>query len=174
MPIRSKPVALLLALLGLIGCAVLAWNAFGRQVQAPAVRYPLLDGSSLAQQDLRGKVVLVEFWATSCTTCVGEMPKMVQTYNAFAPRGFRMVAVAMSYDKLDYVRHYASAGPQGRLPFSVAFDHDGAIAQSWGDVRLTPTSFLVDASGHIVKKFVGPPDFDQLSQLIQQLVPAAA
>jgi len=172
MPLRRNPLALTLLLLVLAACAALAWNALARRAAAPPVGYTLLDGSRLQQQQLRGKVVLVNFWATSCTTCVGEMPQMVDTYRKFAPRGFALVAVAMQYDNPDFVRHYAAAGPQGRLPFSVALDSDGTLARDWGQVNLTPTSFLVDADGRIVKKFVGPPDFAQLDQLLQQLTSA--
>jgi peroxiredoxin len=162
----------LLAALGL--AAYLVWSALGRAPLAPQQDYPLLGGATLSAQDLRGKVVLVNFWATSCTTCVGEMPHLVQTFNRFGKQGFELVAVAMSYDQPDYVRTFARGGPAGALPFPVAFDASGALAQAFGDVRLTPTSFLIDRSGHIVKEFVGPPDFDQLHALIGQLLSAAA
>lgn len=150
--------------------AVLAWNAFLRDPQAPQVDYHLIGGRTLASAQLRGKVVLVEFWATSCTTCVGEMPSMVRMYDNFAPKGFDLVAVAMSYDTPEYVRNFASSGPAGRLPFPVAMDASGAVAKAFGHVRLTPTSFLIDKSGHIVKQYVGPPDMGQLRSLIGSLL----
>ncbi len=149
---------------------VLAWNAFARDPKAPAVDFHLLDGSTLSTAQLRGKVVLVEFWATSCTTCVGEMPRMVRMYNDFAPKGFNLVAVAMSYDNPAYVHNFAAAGPDGRLPFPVAFDASGSVARAFDRVRLTPTSFLIDKSGHIVKQYVGPPDMPQLQALIGRLL----
>ena len=152
----------------------LAWSALARSPVAPDLNYKLLDGATLRASQLRGKVVLVNFWATSCTTCVGEMPKMVKTYDRFAPKGFELVAVSMSYDQPDFVRHFASAGPDGALPFPVAFDAGGHIAQAFGDVRLTPTSFLIDKSGHIVKRYVGPPDFGDLHALIGRLLAAQA
>ena len=161
---------------GLIGAvvialaAVLAWNAFGRDPKAPTVDYHLLGGQTLTSQDLRGKVVLVEFWATSCTTCVGEMPSMVKTYDAFAPKGFDLVAVSMSYDTPAYVKNFAVAGPAGRLPFPVAMDASGDVAKAFGNVRLTPTSFLIDRSGRIVKQYVGPPNMNELHTLIGHLL----
>ncbi len=158
------------ALGALLLAAWLAWSAFGRAQHAPDVNFPLLDGATLSSQQLRGKVVLVNFWATSCTTCVGEMPKLIRTYDALAPKGFELVAVSMSYDQPDFVRHFVKAGPDGALPFPVAFDAGGGIAQAFGDVRLTPTSFLIDKSGHIVKRYVGPPNFGELRTLIGQLL----
>ncbi len=155
----------------LVGLAAfLAWNAVGRDPRAPAVDYHLLSGSTLSSRDLHGKVVLVEFWATSCTTCVGEMPSMVKTYDRFAPKGFDLVAVSMSYDTPAYVRNFASSGPAGKLPFPVAMDRSGDVAKAFGNVRLTPTSFLIDRSGHIVKSYVGPPNMQELHALIGQLL----
>ena len=148
----------------------LTWQALGRNPKAPDISYSLLSGKTLTPQDLRGKVVLVNFWATSCTTCIGEMPEMVKTFDQFAPKGFDLVAVSMNYDRPDYVKNFATAGPLGALPFPVAMDTSGSIAKSFGDVRLTPTSFLIDKSGHIVKQYVGPPNFNELHTLIGQLL----
>ncbi|SCC91606.1 putative thioredoxin [Thiomonas sp. X19] len=148
----------------------LTWNAIARDPKAPEVSYTLLDGKTLTSQNLLGKVVLVNFWATSCTTCVSEMPHMVQTYDQFAPKGFELVAVSMNYDRPDYVKTFATAGPLGALPFPVAMDTSGNIAKAFHDVRLTPTSFLIDKSGHIVKQYVGPPNFAELHGLISRLL----
>ena len=65
---------------------------------APEVRFAALSGETFSTSQLKGKVVLVNFWATWCATCVQEMPKMVETYRKFAPRGYEMVAVAVQSD----------------------------------------------------------------------------
>src|SRR6185295_14942006 len=101
--------------------------------------FVLLDGSSRTTADLKGKVTLVNFWATSCTTCVGEMPKIVATYDKYHARG---------YDTL-------------------------AVAKSWGEVQLTPTTYLVNKKGEIVKRYVGEPDFAELHRLIEKLLAEA-
>lgn len=134
---------------------------------APASTFVLLDGSSKQTSDLKGRVTLVNFWATSCTTCVAEMPQMVQTYEKFKDKGFGTVAVAMAYDPPSYVVNFAQTR---KLPFDVAIDNTGAVARSWGEVTLTPTSYLVNKRGDIVKRYVGPPDFDELHQLIEKLL----
>ena len=134
---------------------------------APQTRFTLLDGSSKTTADLQGKVALINFWATSCTTCVAEMPMLVNTHEKFRARGYETIAVAMSYDPPAYVVNFAQTR---KLPFPVAIDNTGAVAQAWGDVKLTPTTFLVNKRGEIVKRFVGKPDFDQLHQLIDQLL----
>ena len=119
------------------------------QPATPDVRFTTLDGQTTQLSALRGKVVLVNFWATTCTTCVAEMPQLVDTYNKFAPRGFETVAVAMSYDPADYVRNYAT---KNALPFKVALDTDGSAAKGFEDVRLTPTTFPIDKQGRVVQK----------------------
>lgn len=134
---------------------------------APASTFVLLDGSSKQTSDLKGRVTLVNFWATSCTTCVAEMPQMVQTYEKFKDKGFGTVAVAMAYDPPSYVVNFAQTR---KLPFDVAIDNTGAVARSWGEVTLTPTSYLVNKRGDIVKRYVGQPDFDELHQLIEKLL----
>ncbi len=164
---RSIGLALMLALA--VG-GWLTWNALAAAPRAPDVNYPLLTGQTLDSHALRGKVVLVDFWATSCTTCVGEMPQLVQTYKQLAHKGFNLVAVSMSYDRPDFVQNFVRSGPAGALPFPVVFDRSGDIAQAFGGVRLTPTSFLIDKSGHIVKQYVGPPNFVELHALINQLL----
>lgn len=143
-----------------------AFFAAKKQV-APASTFVLLDGSQKQTKDMMGKVTLVNFWATSCTTCVAEMPHMVQTYDKYKPRGYDMVAVAMAYDPPSYVVNFAQTR---KLPFDVAIDNTGAIAKSWGEVTLTPTSYLVDKRGEIVKRYVGQPDFAELHKLIEKLL----
>ena len=138
---------------------------FGEQTKAPEVRFATLSGESLRTSDLRGKVVLVNFWATSCVSCVKEMPKMVETYKKFAPRGYEMIAVAMSYDHPNQVAEFVA---QRGLPFKVAVDGDGAIARGFGDIRVTPTSFVIGRDGRILKHYLGEPEWGDLHTLLEK------
>lgn len=147
------------AALGLAGCA-------GKEA-APASTFVLIDGSSTTTDDLKGKVMLVNFWATTCVTCVKEMPALASTYNKYQSQGFETVAVAMDYDPPAWVLNFAQTR---QLPFKVAIDNTGEIASAWGDVKLTPTTYLVDRQGRIVKRYVGEPDFTALHQLIEKLL----
>ena len=154
-------------LAAIVVVTVAGWLILSQKQAAPDVTVATLKGEKLSLSQLHGKVVLVNFWATSCTTCVGEMPKMVETYNTFAPRGYEMVAVAMDYDRPDYVLNYAT---RNNLPFTVALDLKGDAAQAFGGVRLTPTSFLIDKQGRIVQQYLGEPDFPKLHALVDQLL----
>ena len=137
---------------------------------APASTFVLLDGSKKSTADLKGKVTLVNFWATSCVTCVAEMPKVIATYDKYKDRGYDTLAVAMSYDPPSYVVNFAQTR---KLPFKVAIDNTGEVAQAWGDVKLTPTTYVVNKRGEIVKRYVGEPDFDELHRLIEKLLAEA-
>ena len=75
---------------------------------APQSTFVLLDGSTRSTADLKGRVTLVNFWATSCVTCVAEMPKVIATYDKYHAKGFDTVAVAMSYDPPSYVVNFAA------------------------------------------------------------------
>jgi peroxiredoxin len=165
-----KPARLAIAgamLAALIAGAALTYQTLTALRPAPAVTYTLLDGSLRTPEQLRGKVVLVNFWATSCTTCVHEMPHIVATHEKFRHRGYDTLAVAMSYDPPAYVANFAETR---KLPFGVAIDNTGSIAKSFDDVRLTPTTFLINKRGEIVKRFVGEPDFAALHRLIEKLL----
>ncbi len=153
--------ALLAGVLALSGCG---------QDSAPASSFVLLDGSKLSTEQLKGKVTLVNFWATSCTTCVAEMPEIVATYNKFKDKGYETLAVAMSYDPPAYVVNFTESR---KLPFKVAIDNTGVNARDWGDVKLTPTTYLVNKRGEIVKRYVGTPDFAELHRLIEKLLAEA-
>jgi peroxiredoxin len=145
----------------------LAFETLNGGAMAPNVAYTLLDGSKSTTEQLRGKVVLVNFWATDCTTCVKEMPNIVATHEKYKARGYETLAVAMSYDPPAYVINFAETR---KLPFGVAIDNTGAIAKSFGQVQLTPTSVLIDKHGQIVKRYVGEPDFVALHQLVEKLL----
>lgn len=144
-----------------------AFFALGGSDPAPQTTFVLLDGSKETTADLKGKVTLVNFWATSCTTCVAEMPKMVETFQKYHGKGYEHLGVAMSYDPPSYVVNYTETR---KLPFKVAIDNTGAVARAWGQVELTPTSYLVNKKGEIVKRYVGEPDFNELHALIEKLL----
>ena len=158
-----------LSFIAVLLAGVLALSGCG-QDSAPASSFVLLDGSKLSTEQLKGKVTLVNFWATSCTTCVAEMPEIVATYDKFKDKGYETLAVAMSYDPPAYVVNFTESR---KLPFKVAIDNTGVNARDWGDVKLTPTTYLVNKRGEIVKRYVGTPDFAELHRLIEKLLTEA-
>jgi peroxiredoxin len=150
--------------------AGIGYAAFARSVPAPDVTFISIDGQKISTQDLRGKVVMVNFWATSCTTCVHEMPAMVDTYNKFKGQGLQFIAVAMSYDPPNYVLNFTETR---KLPFTVALDSGGDIAKQFGKVTMTPTTFVIGKDGTIIKRYVGEPEFSSLHALLQKALAAS-
>lgn len=150
---------LVVAVLGTIGVSAL------QRPMAPDVTFTTLNGEKITMQDLRGKVVWVNFWATSCPACIEEMPDIDRTYQKFRSRGFEVIAVAMSYDPPNYVLNYRNAV---KLPFPVVLDTQGEIARAFGDISLTPTAVLVDKTGMVLKQIVGIPDFKEIHALLDK------
>ncbi|HEY1043431.1 MAG TPA: TlpA disulfide reductase family protein [Telluria sp.] len=157
--VKPAVIAAVVLALGGIGVAALTGAK-----PAPEVTYLSIKGEPVTPQALRGKVVMVNFWATSCVTCVKEMPQMVETYNKYKGQGLEFVAVAMSYDPPNYVANFTETR---KLPFTVALDVDGSAAKAFGDVQLTPTTFVIGRDGKILKRYVGEPDFAELHRLLE-------
>jgi peroxiredoxin len=131
---------------------------------APEARFATLGGQSLKTSDLRGKVLAVNFWATWCPDCVAEMPKMAETYRKYGPRGYEMIAVAIQ----DHPNRVADFTQKKALPFKVAIDDTGEISKRFGDIRLTPTTFLIDKKGRVIKRFVGEPQWQEFDRLVEK------
>lgn len=163
----SRHLALPLLALAIGTGAYLSFDRPGPPQPVPQVSYTLLDGNTASTSAWPGRVTLVNFWATSCAVCLQEMPEIIETHQRFKARGFDTLAVAMKYDPPAAVAHYAQTR---QLPFGVAIDNTGAIAEGFGDIRGTPTTLLVDKRGRVVKRIVGQPDFAQLHALIEQLI----
>lgn len=161
--LKSRNLILVLVVAGVLTFAAFAiWSA---KPAAPQVTFVSLQGEKITTGDLRGKVVLVNFWATDCVTCVREMPDIVATYNKYQEQGFETIAVAMKHDPPNYVLNYTE---KNKLPFKVALDPVGDLAKAFGEVKLTPTTFIIDKQGKLVMRILGEPDFAKLHALLEE------
>ncbi len=158
----ERNLLLALAAIAVLG-AVIASYALAQRPAAPDATFTTLDGRQLRLADLRGKTVMVMFWATSCPICKGEMPDLVETYRTYQPRGFELIAVAMAYDSPEQVRNFAKSGG---LPFPVVLDTGGELARAFDDTKVVPTTFLIDGSGKFVSRTLGAIDFAKLRQYL--------
>lgn len=149
-------------ILGLL--AVLAFM-LTQKTQAPEVTFTTLEGNSIKMAELEGKVVLVNFWATDCPGCIAEMPGLIKTYHEYKPKGFEVIAVAMAYDPPSQVLTYTK---KNALPFPVMHDSYGEMAKKFGNVQLTPTAFILDKQGNILRKVIGELNFNDLHQLLDE------
>lgn len=145
--------------------AVAGFAIWGVKPEAPSVTFVSIEGEKITTESLRGQVVLVNFWATDCVICIKEMPAITATYGKYRDRGFETIAVAMRHDPPNYVLDYVA---KNRLPFKVALDPLGELARAFDDVRLTPTTFVINKRGKIVARILGEPDFAKLHTLIER------
>lgn len=134
--------------------------------QAPNVSVKSASGKTI-ELSKPMKPILVNFWATSCPGCIKEMPHFEEMKQALGDR-FELVAVSMDYDPAEQVEKFIKANP---YPFTFIMDTDGQIAKAFGDIVLTPTSFLIAPNGKIVYKEIGEVKFDLVSERIKQLSP---
>jgi peroxiredoxin len=138
---------------------------------APDFSLPLLGGGEISLRALRGKVVLVNFWATWCAPCEQEMPAMQRLYAQLAPRGFELVAVSVDED----AEAVARFRDRLRLGFEIALDPKRDAADRYQSYRY-PESFLIDREGTLVARYIGERDWDapEYSGRIARLLDAGA
>jgi thiol-disulfide isomerase/thioredoxin len=156
----KKRLTFIFSLIILLTLILLSYSQ--KKAQAPQLIFTSLQNQLITPQTLNNKVVLITFWATSCPACIEEMPLLIKTQQKFAKQGFEIIAVAMQYDPPNFVLNYVK---KNHLPFIVTLDSAGTIAKAY-EVTLTPTSFLINRKGQIVKKLVGKLESDTLNQLI--------
>ncbi|MFD0928599.1 TlpA disulfide reductase family protein [Methylophilus glucosoxydans] len=133
--------------------------------QAPEVTFTTLDGQKISMQSLRGKTVLVNFWATDCPGCIKEMPDLIHTYQQYKDKNLVVIAVAMPYDPPAQVLNYTQ---EKALPFAVMHDGYGEMVRAFGNVNLTPTTFIFDGNGNRIQKTIGELNFAELHKLLNQ------
>ena len=124
-----------------------------------------IKGKTIATQELRGKVVLFNFWATDCPGCIKEMPELINTYNKYKNNNFEVLAVSMYYDPPSRVITYAK---NNQLPFPVILDFDKTIKNAFKNIKLTPTSILIDRNGKIINTIVGEINFSTFNKALEE------
>ena len=130
--------------------------AVGRGSPAPAFELARLEGDSpLALEDLRGRVVLINFWATWCKPCEDEMPAMERLYQTLRAEGLELLAISVDTDPEQVARFQRRL----QLSFPILLDPDQEVARAYQTFRF-PESLLVGPDGVVVERFVGPKDWD--------------
>lgn len=150
---------IVISLLGL-----LAWQLSNKPT-APDVTFSTIDGKQISMRELKGKVVLVNFWATDCPGCIKEMPDLIKTYHEYNPKGLEVIAVAMHYDEATQIRNYSKSQS---LPFPIMHDTTAEVSNRFGQVSLTPTAFIYDKQGHLLQRTMGELDFNALQKLLNK------
>jgi thiol-disulfide isomerase/thioredoxin len=165
---------LLLALaLGFSGCKFSAPASGGAGKPAgplanePEVTFKDLQGQEVQLAGMKGKVVLLNFWATWCAPCQGEIPILIGLQNKYSAKGFTMLGAAMDDEGAKIVSPYVHdtkftvSGQAATMNYPIVLGNDD-IASKFGGLLGMPTSFLISRDGKIVKKYMGALNEDQV------------
>jgi thiol-disulfide isomerase/thioredoxin len=147
-----------------------ALTPISKPYAAPALKLPDLDGKVHDLADLKGKVVLINFWATWCPPCRREMPSLERLRQRLGDQGLAVVAVDVGEDADTVFSFTGQLEPAPAFP--LLLDGDSKAMQAW-KVKGLPTTFVVDPQGRVIFRAVGGREFDHeaLVQQLQSLLP---
>ncbi len=145
----------------------LAIVRFDEKIKAQNFILKDLDGNDVSLEDHRGKIILINFWATWCLPCRVEMPSMEKLYTRFKNDDFTILAIDLQEDA-DSVKAFKE---QYKLNFPILLDSDGSVGEFYG-VFSIPTTYLVDREGYIIAGAIGARDWasENAFMLINQLL----
>ncbi len=135
----------------------------GRRPEPPVTQFPTApdfsfhwNGRSHRLKDLRGQVVVLNFWATWCAPCVVEMPSLENLHRAVKDKGVIVLAISVDEDAEAYQRFVREKG----LTFATSRHAGQGIAALYGTFKF-PETFIIDREGRVVRKIIGPLEWDQ-------------
>jgi thiol-disulfide isomerase/thioredoxin len=141
-----------------------AADAFGPGQPAPAWQLKDLDGKPVSSEAFKGKVVVVDFWATWCGPCVSEIPGYVALAKKYGPEGLAIVGVSLDRAGPARVKEFVR---QHGMNYTVVMGDD-SIVETFGGFDAIPTTFLIDRSGRIVHRKTGSMAHDAYEKLVKQ------
>lgn len=180
--LRSTTFAIIAALAFVFAGCKSASNVSGRSETAaanankpnePDVTFPELTGGNLPLASLKGKVVLVNFWATWCDPCRGEIPELIDIQKKYANQGFTILGVAMDDEGKKVVQPFVQNtsfnvnGAEKKMSYPIMIGNED-IAEKFGGLLGYPTSVLISRNGKIVKRFIGAVGEKEFEKYIQQ------
>lgn len=143
------------------------WLAPAGQAQAPNASFTDLKGNTFSLAQLKGKPLIVNFWATTCPGCVLEIPALVQLSQKYASKDLTIIGVAMDYDPVPQIKEMVR---QKNITYTIVPDSTGEVAKAFGNVSLTPTTFFITKQGLIYKHKLGEMGHDEIETAIQNIL----
>jgi thiol-disulfide isomerase/thioredoxin len=150
----------------LLAAASLAIPAHGDVGEAAKLKTVLLNGKPVSLDQLKGKVVMVNFWATWCPTCRAEMPQWQKFYDAYKDKGFELIALSIDEDE----KELRSVAKERGFTFPVAWRYDDKTDDNFGDIIGTPTLYIVDKTGKVAWMKRGRVTYAQLQEIVDPLL----
>ena len=149
---KTREAQITLFAVTLLGALAWLWFAPASLKTSPDISLLTIKGEEIQLAGLQGKPVLVTFWATTCPGCIKEIPHLIELYDELAPQGLEIIGITMDYDPPNRVLAMSNAR---NIPYPIALDIHANAARAFGNVRLTPTSFLIAPDGRIVYQKTG-------------------
>jgi len=156
-------------------CLIGLYIASRRKAQAPTATasgtsvpdftVTTIDGKKLSLSEYKGKVVLLDFWATWCTPCREEIPHFVEMQNQYGARGFQVIGISMDDDDGPVKKFYE----EFKMNYPVAVGDD-KLAEKFGGVLGLPVNFLIDREGRIHAKYLGATDYNTIDKATVELL----
>ena len=143
----------------LVAVAGYLWLKAAGVEEAPDITVVTTSGERIPLAGMRGNPLLVTFWATTCSSCMEEMPHLIDLYRELSPRGLKVIGIAMYYDPPNRV---LAVQKSRSIPYTIGLDIDAHAARAFGDVELTPTTFLIAPDGRVVYQKTGSMNMDRV------------
>jgi thiol-disulfide isomerase/thioredoxin len=153
-------------LIAVLATASLMYPARADVGDAAKLKTVLLDGKPVSLDQLKGKVVMVNFWATWCPTCKAEMPQWQKLYDAYKDKGFELIALSIDDDE----KVLRQVSRERGFSFPIAWRWDDKTDDNFGDIIGTPTLYVVDRTGKVAWMKRGRVSYAQLQEVIDPLL----
>lgn len=134
--------------------------------KAPDFTLPDLEGKPFSSSGLKGKVVILDFWATWCPPCRAELPHFKSLYKQYQAQGLEIVGVALDHGGASIVKPFVE---DNEIRYRILIGNKKVTAD-YGGIRGLPTTFVIDRKGRIVEKFVGYRDKETFESAIRELL----
>jgi peroxiredoxin len=133
----------------------------------PEMTLITITGNKINLKDLQGHPVIITFWATDCPTCIKEIPDLIDLYSKYHYKGLEIIAISMSYDSPSHVITFTE---DMRLPYKIVLDMSSEIAKAFGNIELTPSTFVLDQQGNVIEQQTGKFDLEKIKSLIETMI----
>lgn len=161
----KKQHLILLAIALFVGLFTVTWFN-DNDTLMPELSFTDIDGQVHTTANYHGKPLLVIFWATDCPGCVQEMPELIKLYETYSPDDLSMLGIAMAHDSLNHIKAMRA---DKNLPYTITWDENNQLAQAFGNVRVTPTHFLIAPNGQIVMRKIGSINMQLIHEKLQDM-----
>ena len=138
-----------------------------KKIKAPDFNLKDLNGNPVKLSDYKGRVVLINFWATWCPPCRMEIPHFIELQKKYQGKGFVIIGISRDEDGIDAVKPFVN---EFKINYQVLLEDD-KVADDYGGIVGIPTSFLVDTEGNQVKKYYGYTETSEIEKDMRPLLP---